>query len=210
MKAPKKVPLMMLAALVVLAGFAAADRSPKPAAEVVTFVADKAHSQVGFKVRHLGISNVRGTFTDYDATVRFDPEDLETLQVEATIDVGSINTANERRDNHLRSDDFFNAEQFPTMTFVSKEVRSVDGDAFELVGDLTIRDVTKEVVLEGEFFGTTTQRDQRKAGFEAEATIDRFDYNLKWDRLTEAGGFVVGEEVDIILELELEEATSAE
>ena len=210
MKVSKSIPFMILAALVVLAGFAAVGPGPEPAAEVMTFVVDKAHSQVGFKVRHLGISNVRGNFADYDATVQLDPEDLQTLQVEATIDIASINTENERRDNHLRSDDFFNAEQFPTMTFVSKEVRDVDGDAFELVGDLTIRDVTKEVVLEGEFLGTTMQRDRRKAGFEAEVTINRFDYNLKWDRLTEAGGFVVGEEVDIILELELEEATPTE
>ena len=200
---------MLLAALVVLAGFTVADPGPEPAAEVMTFVADKAHSQVGFKVRHLGISNVRGQFADYDATVQFDPENLETLQVEAAINVGSINTGIERRDNHLRSDDFFNAEQFPAMTFVSKEVRNVDGDEFELVGDLTIRDVTKEVVLEGEFLGAAAQGEKQKVGFEAETTINRFDYNLKWDKLTEAGGFVVGEEVDIILELELEEAATA-
>ena len=160
-------------------------------------------------MRHLGISNVRGQFADYDATVQFDPENLETLQVEATINVGSINTGIERRDNHLRSDDFFNAEQFPAMTFVSKGVRNIDGDEFELVGDLTIRDVTKEVVLEGEFLGAAAQGEKQKVGFEAETTINRFDYNLKWDKLTEAGGFVVGEEVDIILELELEEAATA-
>ena len=210
MRIQKKAPFALLAALVLLAGFATADRSPEPTSEVMTFVADKAHSQVGFKVKHLGISNVRGNFADYDATVQFDPENLETLQVEATINVGSIDTGIERRDNHLRSDDFFNAEAFPTITFVSKEMRSLDGDEFELVGDLTIRDVTKEVVLEGEFLGSAAQGDKQKAGFEAETTINRFDYNLKWDNLTEAGGFVVGEEVDVILELELEEAAPTE
>lgn len=171
-----------------------------------TFTVDKGHSQVGFKVRHLGISNVRGTFNEYDATVQFDPENLEALQVEATVDVSSIDTGIERRDNHLRSDDFFNAEQFPTARFVSTAVRNIDGNTFELVGNLTIRDVTKEVVFESEFLGTGEQRGRQKAGFTAETTINRFDYGLKWDRLTEAGGLVVGENVEIILEMELEAA----
>ena len=180
---------------------------PEPVPTVATtWTADQSHSQIDFKVRHLGISNVRGSFDEYDVVMRFDPADLTTLQVETTIDASSINTENERRDNHLRSDDFFNAEQYPTLTFVSKEVRNIDGESFEVVGDLTIRDVTKEVVLDAAFLGTTTQRDRRKAGFTAETTINRFDYGLKWDRLTEAGGLVVGEDVQIILELEMVEA----
>lgn len=197
----------VVAALFVLVGFTLplSDLS-----EVVSFRPDKTHSNVGFKVRHLGISNVRGSFTDYDATVQFDPNDLRTLTVEATVDVASINTENERRDNHLRSDDFFNAEQFPTIRFVGKDVRNIDAARFDLVGDLTIRDVTKEVVLAGEFFGIGEARNGRKAGFEATTTVNRFDYNLRWDNLTEAGGLVVGEEVEIILELELNEETGAD
>ena len=212
----KPLQALALAGLVVLAasGFAARTDASEPAGPqdegVMTFAVDKAHSQVGFKVRHLGIANVRGSFQDYDATVRFDPEDLSTLQVEATIAVSSIDTGIERRDNHLRSDDFFNAEQFPAITFKSKAVRNLDGDAFELVGDLTIRDVTKEVVLEAEFLGMGMMRGTQKAGFEAETTINRFDYNLKWDALTEAGGLVVSENVQIILELELNEVDDAE
>ena len=176
-------------------------------AEVITFHADKTHSNVGFKVRHLGISNVRGAFGEYDATVQFDPEDLGTLSVEATIQTSSIDTGNERRDDHLRSDDFFNAETFPELRFESKEVRNIDGSEFELVGDLTIRDVTKEVVLEGEFLGMGAGRNGRKAGFEVRARIDRFDYNLKFDALTETGGLVVGNNVEIVLDMELDEKT---
>ena len=172
-------------------------------AEVLKFTADKAHSNIGFRVRHLGITNVNGNFTDYEAVAELDPSDLSTLKAEATIQIGSISTGIERRDNHLRSDDFFNAETFPTMKFVSKEVRNIEGESFELVGDLTIRDVTKEVVLEGEFLGSGEQMGTKKVGFEVEGTISRFDYNLKWDQLTEAGGLVVAENVKIMLDLEL-------
>lgn len=195
---------ILCAAVLVAAGFTSR-AGDQPTAELVTFRPDKTHSHVGFKVRHLGISNVRGEFNEYDAVVRFDPTDVTSLSVDATVDIGSIDTGTERRDNHLRSDDFFNAEQYPTMRFVSKEVRAVDGDEFELVGDLTIRDVTREVVFDVEFAGVGMARNGRKAGFEAETTINRFDFNLKWDNLTETGGLVVGEDVDIILELELDE-----
>ncbi|MEZ4703172.1 MAG: YceI family protein [Rhodothermales bacterium] len=184
--------------LVPMAGFVAYNQV------ATTYTADKAHSDIGFKVRHLGISNVKGEFTDYTASVTMDGEDLNTIQAEATVQVGSISTGIDRRDNHLKSDDFFNAEQFPTLTFKSKGVRNIKGDSFELVGDLTIRDVTKEVVLEAEFLGAGQMMETKKVGFEAQTVINRFDYNLKWDNLTEAGGFVVGEEVTILLELELD------
>lgn len=171
----------------------------------LTFTVDKSHSKVGFRVRHLGITNVNGSFDNYEANVSFDPTDLTTLKAEATISTMSVNTGIERRDNHLRGDDFFNAESFPEMKFVSKAVRNLDGSTFELVGDLTIRDITKEVVLDAEFFGIGQMGDTKKAGFEASVTINRFDYNLKWDRLTEAGGLVVSDNVKILLDLELDE-----
>lgn len=194
--------------LVVLPGasFEADPEKPgnKPAA--AKYVADKAHSQIGFKVRHLGITNVNGLFSDYEAEVNLDPTDLSSLEASATIKIGSISTGIDRRDGHLKSDDFFNAEKYPEMTFVSKGVRNIDGSEFELVGDLTIRDITKEVVLEAEFLGAGAMGDTKKAGFEAETTINRFDYNLKWDRVTEAGGLVVSENVKITLDLELNEA----
>lgn len=185
-----------------LAGFTFLD-DDKPA-EVMTFKPDFSHSHVGFKVRHLGIANVHGKFDEFDFTVSVDPEDISTLSAEVTIQTGSINTDNERRDDHLRSDDFFNAEMYPTITFTSKEVRNIDGNEFELVGDLTMRDVTKEVVIEGEMLGTASTRDGKvKVGFEAEAEIDRMDFNLKWNNLTETGGLVVGHDVELILELEM-------
>ena len=174
--------------------------------QAAAYVVDKAHSQIGFKVRHLGITNVNGFFADYEADVSMDGDDLSTLTATATVQIGSISTGIDRRDGHLKSDDFFNAEKYPEMKFVSKAVRNIDGSEFELVGDLTIRDVTKEVVLEAEFLGMGAMGDTKKAGFEAETTIDRFDYNLKWDRLTEAGGLVVSDKVKVILDLELNEA----
>lgn len=204
MKARINIPILLCAVILAAAGFKMDGHAPAEA-EILMFRPDKSHSQVGFKIRHLGLSNVRGAFQEYDAVVRFDPDELTTLSVEATAEVASIDTGVERRDNHLRSDDFFNADQYPVIRFVSKAVRNVDGAEFELVGDLTIRDVTKEVVFDVEFGGVGTVRDGRKAGFEAETTINRFDYNLKWDRLTETGGLVAGENVDIILELELNE-----
>jgi polyisoprenoid-binding protein YceI len=199
-----KLSLPGLVALLAIAGFTFGD-STRVTDDVVTFSPDRSHSNVGFKVRHLGISNVRGSFRDYDATIQFNPEDLSTLSVRATVLTTSIDTRNERRDNHLRSDDFFNSEQYPELTFVSKEIRSLNGNQFEMVGDLTIRDVTKEVIFATEFMGVGAARRGMKAGFEARTTINRFDFGLKWDRLTEVGGLVVSEDVEILLEMELDE-----
>ncbi len=195
-----------LLALFVLSGASVNADPDKPGkSNATTFVADKAHSQLGFRVRHLGITNVNGRFQDYDVEITLDPNDLSTLEAEATIKIASITTGIERRDNHLKSDDFFNAETYPEMRFKSTSVRNIEGGEFELVGNLTIRDITKEVVLEGEFLGVGSMGETLKAGFEAETTINRFDYNLKWDRVTEAGGLVVSENIKIILDLELNE-----
>ena len=164
---------------------------------------DNSHSSISFKVRHLGISNVRGEFLTYDADITMDGDDLSTLAVNATIETASIDTGNERRDGHLRSDDFFGSEEFPSLTFVSTGVTKVDGSDFHLQGDLTIRDVTQSVVLDGSFLGTAMMRDTERAGFEATTMINRKDFNLSWDQLTEAGGVIVGHNVEISLELEL-------
>ncbi|MCY3594114.1 MAG: YceI family protein [Bacteroidetes bacterium] len=193
---PMKIRALLFASLLLVA-------FSIPTEEPSSWSIDVAHSSISFKVRHLGISNVRGEFLTYDAEILMDGTDLSTLAVDATIETTSIDTGNERRDNHLRSDDFFGAEEFPNMTFTSTGVTEVDGDEFLLAGDLTIRDVTKSIVLEGEFLGTATMGDSERAGFEATATVNRKEFNLSWDRLTEAGGFVVGHDVEIILELEL-------
>ncbi|MCY4232284.1 MAG: YceI family protein [Bacteroidetes bacterium] len=164
---------------------------------------DNSHSSISFKVRHLGISNVRGEFLTYDADITMDGDDLSTLTVNATIETASVDTGNERRDGHLRSDDFFGSEEFPAMTFASTGVTKVDGTNFHLQGDLTIRDVTQSVVLDGNFLGTAMMRDTERAGFEATTTVNRKEFNLSWDQLTEAGGVIVGHNVEITLELEL-------
>ncbi len=199
--------------LFVLAGFTFTGSQPDdarseqtlqtPSGDPSSWSVDPVHSKIGFKVKHLGISNVRGEFKDYDVSISLDGTDLSTLKTTATIKTGSIFTDNQRRDGHLRSPDFFSADDFPNMTFTSKSVRNVNGSEFEIVGDLTIRDVTKEVVLEAEFLGAATMGDSERAGFEATTTINRLDYGLAWNKMTEAGGFVVGHDVQIILELEV-------
>lgn len=202
MKPIRALSLLSLLAVFILAGFTQID-APTSTSDVATWAVDKSHSQVGFTVRHLGISKVSGDFKDYDATIMLDPADLSTLKATATLQTASIDTDNERRDNHLKSDDFFNAEEYPAMTFASTSVRNIDGNSFELVGNLTIRDVTKEVVLAGELLGTAAMGDKTIAALEASTTINRFDYNLKWNRALEAGGLVVGEDVTINLALEV-------
>jgi len=196
----KTISLLLPAVAFVIAGFTLFSSDTT---EPSVWSVDHSHSNVGFKVRHLGISNVRGNFKEYDATITMEGADLSTLSAIATIETTSIFTDNERRDNHLRSPDFFAAEEFPTMIFQSKEVRNVDGTRFDLVGDLTIRDVTKEVVLETEFLGTAVTRGSERAGFEARASSNRMDYGLSWDRLTETGGLMVSHNVDLIIELEM-------
>lgn len=198
----------LLLSVFVLAGFTWSpdkDTEVPPTSATATWNIDKSHSQVGFKVRHLGLSYVDGEFTDYEASVSFDPADLTTLTATATIQVASINTGNERRDNHLKSPDFFAAEEFPTLTFTSKEVRNIEGSTFELVGDLTIRGTTKEVVLDAELMGTATMRGNTIAALEAETVINRLDYGLEWNALTEAGGVIVGQDVTISLQVEVQQ-----
>lgn len=194
-----KTCIAALSAVLCLAAF----HSTVPENAPTTWSVDHAHSRLGFKVRHLGISNVRGDFREYDAMLSMDGTDVSTLSAEATIQTASINTDNDRRDNHLRSPDFFAAEEHPEMTFVSTGVRNVDGSTFEMTGNLTIRGTTHEVVLDAEFLGSVAMGEEERAGFEATTTIDRMDYGLAWDRLTEAGGLVVGHEVEITLELEV-------
>lgn len=157
---------------------------------------------MGFAVRHLGISTVQGAFRSYEATLDFDPEDLTTLSASAAIAVASVDTRNDRRDNHLRSDDFFHAEAYPTMRFESTRVQNINGDTFEIVGTLTIKDVTREVVLAATLNGVAAFQGNEVAALTAEAVINRHDYGLTWSRVTEAGGLVVGEDVTITLEIE--------
>ena len=165
---------------------------------------DASHSQIQFAVRHMMISNVRGRFEDFTGTVEFDENDLSTLKVDVSIDTTSISTRDEKRDEHLRSGDFFNAAEFPTMAFKSTRVEKIDGDNLKLHGDLTIRDITKPVTLDVEYAGTVVSPwGSTSAGFSAHAKLNRKEWGLTWNATLEAGGMLVGEDVKLELELEL-------
>ena len=168
---------------------------------------DQSHSQIGFEVKHMMVSKVKGVFNSYEANV--EAENLADL-TEATIsfqfDVKSINTRNEDRDNHLKSADFFDAEQFPVITFQSTSIIKAD-EGFDVTGNLTIKDVTKEVTFETTFNGTGKNPwGQAVYGFEAETKINREDFGLTWNAALETGGVLVGKDVEIKVELELNPA----
>lgn len=168
-----------------------------------TYAIDMSHSEIMFKVRHLGISNVRGNFNDAEGTLTFANEDVSSVSIDVTIQAASVDTDNERRDNHLKSGDFFEVETYPTITFKSTEVKDVNGDTMTIVGDLTIHGVTKSVELETEFLGAIADaRMGTKVGFEAETKINRKDFGLAWNATLETGGLVVGDEVTITLAVE--------
>lgn len=157
---------------------------------------DQSHSDVNFKVKHMMISTVTGHFSSYNATVEASEDDFSDMSLTAEIDIDSIHTKNEDRDGHLKSDDFFNAEQFPKMIFKSK---SYDGE--KLVGDLTIRDITKEIELDVDYNGTAVDPyGQTKAGFEITGSINRKEFGLSWSAVTEAGNVVVSDKVKLNIE----------
>ncbi len=173
-----------------------------------TWVIDKAHSKIGFTVTHLLITEVDGYFKDFDVKVTTDREDFENAKIEFTAKTASIFTENDRRDEHLRSDDFFNSEKFPEMKFVSKSFKKSGKNRYKLVGDLTIRDVTKQVSLDVTYNGTTKDPwGNTKAGFVVSGQLNRFDYGLKWNALTELGGAVVDKIVKLRINVQLVKQT---
>lgn len=170
------------------------------------YVFDKSHTRVGFAVKHMLITTVRGHFSDFDGTIMYDQNNIENSSIDVIIKTASINTDNERRDNHLRSDDFFNAEQFPEITFKSKKISKTE-NGYVAVGDLTIRDVTKEVELPFQIIGTIKDRNgNTRMGVEAEMTIKRMDYGVKWSNTLDNGSLVVSDDVKIELALQLRSA----
>lgn len=172
-------------------------------AQTTVWKADKTHSNVNFTVTHLMISEVTGSFKDYDVTLTTNGDDFTTSSVEAVIKTASVNTDNESRDKHLRSGDFFLADSFPNMTFTSTKVERKGNDTYNIYGNLTIRNISKPVVLEAKYKGMQTAFGMTKAGFKATTTINRFDYDVKWDKKLDAGGFIVASNVDITLQMEL-------
>jgi len=172
---------------------------------------DEAHSSVEFVVKHMMVSRTKGRFTKFDGAITLDEENLANSSAKVEIDVASIDTHDEKRDAHLRSADFFDAEQFPTITFVSTEVRPRGGDKFQLIGDLTIKGVTEKVVIDAEKTGQgTSPWGQQVVGFEAKTDIDRKDYGLTWNVALETGGFLVGDNIKINLEVEAVQQAAAE
>jgi polyisoprenoid-binding protein YceI len=167
---------------------------------MATYKIDAMHSEIKFRVKHLMISNVTGEFKTFDATIKAQNEDFSDAKISFEADVNSISTGQEQRDGHLKSDDFFNTEQFPKMTFKSTSVTPAGEGELLVKGDLTIRDVTKEIELKAEVGGTMVDfYGQTKVGFDIVGTIKRKDFNLKWNGVTEAGGVVVSDDVKLVL-----------
>ena len=164
---------------------------------------DNAHTGVKFQVTHLVISEVEGSFRNFTGSMTASKPDFTDAQIDFSVDVASITTDNEQRDTHLKSDDFFNAEKFPRMTFKSILIKKTGDKKYELFGNLTIREVTKKVKFSVTYGGTVKDPwGNIKAGFKATTIINRLEYGLKWNTMTEAGGAVVGADVTININAE--------
>ncbi len=172
----------------------------------MTWQIDKAHTDVSFSVRHMMVSTVRGHFKGVEGTLEFDPDNVTSAKLQVTIPVASIDTREERRDGHLRSADFFDVENHPSMTYVSRAVRALGGDRYRVEGDLTIRGQTRPVALDATLNGV--QRGPtggRSAGFEATGVVSRKDFGLNWNVALESGGVLVGDEVKLTVDAEVME-----
>jgi polyisoprenoid-binding protein YceI len=194
--------LIILTAFMVIFTFTA-----QPAMAQSTWNIDPAHSAAQFQVKHLMISNVRGDFGKMSGQVVFDGKNYATLKAEAAIEVASINTREPKRDEHLRSADFFDAAAFPKITFKSKRVEGISGNKFNLIGDLTIRGTTKEIALNVEATPIIKgMGGEARIGAQATTKLNRQDFGVKWNRALDAGGVVVGDEIQITLDMELTQA----
>jgi polyisoprenoid-binding protein YceI len=205
----KKISVFFLAAMLVVTG---ANAQATPGHSKTTKVKetenskwsnDPTHSSVKFTVSHLTVSEVEGRFKTFSGSIESPSKDFNNASISFSVDVASITTDDDMRDKHLKSDDFFNAEKYPQMTFKSGSFKKVKNNIYSLEGDLTIRDVTKKVKFVAMYGGTMVDPyGNTKAGFKATGKISRKDYNLKWNKLTEAGGAVVGDEITILLNME--------
>ena len=168
-----------------------------------TWVADPAHSSISFIARHAMVTKVRGKFTDFEVTIQANPEDVESSSVQVRIRVASIDTHNDQRDTHLRSEDFFNVARWPEIVFTSTAIEEIDDEAFTVTGDLTIRDVTKRITVPVDFTGVSDDpvAKVRRAGFEGGRRVDRRDFGLEWNVPLDAGGVLVSEKISIEFEI---------
>lgn len=193
---------LILASVALLAG---------PAAAGTTWDIDPAHTSVQFAVRHMMISTVRGDFGKVTGTVAADDKDLSRSKVQATIDAASIDTREPKRDEHLKSPDFFDVARFPTITFVSKKIEPAGAGKWKMTGDLTLHGVTREVVLDVEAPGTTVKDPMGKTRSGARATtkINRKDFGIVWNKALDGGGIAVGDDVDVVIDVEGVQNTGA-
>ena len=170
---------------------------------------DPSHSAIAFSVRHMVVSKTRGRFTRWSGQIRFDPQDPSASSVEVNIDPASIDTADAQRDEHLRSADFFDVARYPTASFRSTLVEGLGGGRYRITGDLTVHGVTRPVALDTFFEGSGKDPwGGERAGFNASVTIDRKDFGLEWNKALETGGLLVGEKVELSLEIEAVKAAA--
>ena len=173
--------------------------------DAATWQMDLAHSSFQFKIRHLTVSNVKGDFNKFQGVANIDDQNISHLKVEVAIDVASVNTGHAQRDEHLRGPDFFDVTKYPTITFVSKKVNKTETNRLKVIGDLTLRGVTREVTvdLEGPTPEVKDPWGNFRRGVTATTKINRRDFGLTWNKVLDTGGLVVGDEVDIYIEVEL-------
>ncbi len=185
----------MITALVLVLGFGTVT-----AQEIYTI--DPNHSNVAFKVRHL-VSKVGGEFTEFDGTITADFSNLDVSGVQFSIQAASLDTRNEDRDNHLRSADFFDVEKYPEITFTSTKVTKIDNDSYAVAGILTMHGVSKSITLTVDYLGEMTAMGGTRAGYELSTTLDRKDFGVSWNRALDTGGFILGDEVGVNINLEV-------
>ncbi len=172
---------------------------------------DSSHSHINFTARHMMISKVRGTFENFSGTVNFDEDNPTNTTVNIEVDLTSINTRDEQRDGHLKSADFFDVENYPTMTFTSTRVEQIDENNGRLYGQLTIKGITKEVVLNVEYAGIAKSPwGTESAGFSASGSLNRKEWGLNWNQALETGGVLVGDKINMEIDLELVKQAQAE
>lgn len=184
-------------------------------AATMTWGLDKGHSEISFNVQHMKISEVSGTFNDYEASIKTNGQDnFESADVNVTIDAGSVNTGNEKRDKHLRGKDFFNVNEYPEIAFNADGMEKVgmteEGNAkYKLEGELTMHGQTQEETFTAIHNGTVKDPFSKKpkAGWQIRGTVNRYEYGLKWDKTTEAGNLIVGKKVDVVCDIEITPAS---
>ena len=202
--------MMKWAAFAGLVGCLSGGVAATATAEMTKWNLDKDHTSLGFEVVHMVVSKTKGKFTEYSGTVEMDPEKQEFKTIEAVIQTASVTTDHQKRDDHLRSADFFDAKTFPTMTYKMKSYTK-SGDQYTAIGDFTLLGVTKELTLVGTFNGMAQDPwGNTRAGFTVEGTLNRKDFGMKFSKLLDNGGLVVGDEVKLKLEIEVIKEKKAE